>query len=55
MTFAGFELPIAAYVFSNGLDMSEILIPDSLARGSMEMLWSLCPGKELFNDITLLS
>ncbi|MED6225127.1 hypothetical protein PIB30_090711, partial [Stylosanthes scabra] len=41
MTFAGFELPVAAYVFSNGLDMSEILIPDSLARGTREMLWSL--------------
>ncbi|MED6194204.1 hypothetical protein PIB30_026321 [Stylosanthes scabra] len=50
MTFAGYELPVAAYVFSNGLDMSEILVPDFLARGTREMLWSLRPGKELFDD-----
>ncbi|MED6163751.1 hypothetical protein PIB30_083055 [Stylosanthes scabra] len=37
--------------FALGLDMSEILIPDSLARETREMLWSLCPGKELFDDI----
>ncbi|MED6149963.1 hypothetical protein PIB30_067621 [Stylosanthes scabra] len=51
MTFAGFELIVAAYIFSNGLDMSEILVPNFLARDTREMLWSLRPGKELFDDI----
>ncbi|MED6194259.1 hypothetical protein PIB30_026771 [Stylosanthes scabra] len=39
MTFAGFELIVATYIFSNGLDMSGILVPDFLARGTREMLW----------------
>ncbi|MED6207706.1 hypothetical protein PIB30_038172 [Stylosanthes scabra] len=50
MTFAGYELPVAAYVFSNGLDMSKILVPDFLARDTREMLWSFRLGKELFDD-----
>ncbi|MED6172138.1 hypothetical protein PIB30_047289 [Stylosanthes scabra] len=32
------------------INISDILIPDFLAQGSREMLWSLRPGKELFDN-----
>ncbi|MED6138365.1 hypothetical protein PIB30_073683 [Stylosanthes scabra] len=38
MTFVGMNLVVIAYVFSNGLDMSNILLPDLLAHGSRDTL-----------------
>ncbi|MED6204235.1 hypothetical protein PIB30_007347 [Stylosanthes scabra] len=49
--FVGTELAVAAYIFSNHRDDKKILYTDSHCDGSRKRLWSLIPGRELFDDV----
>ncbi|XLU22997.1 hypothetical protein S245_059063, partial [Arachis hypogaea] len=50
MKFVSHELAIAAYIFANGLQPSEILVENEHCTGNREALWTLRPGEEVVDD-----
>ncbi|XLU44808.1 hypothetical protein S245_039622, partial [Arachis hypogaea] len=51
MQFVGHELAVAAYIFANGLQLSEILVENEHCTGNWEALWTLRPGEEVVDDV----
>ncbi|QHO23134.1 Ubiquitin-like-specific protease 1A [Arachis hypogaea] len=51
MQFVGHELAVAAYIFVNGLQPSEILVENEHCTGNREALWTLRPGEEVVDDV----
>ncbi|QHN92085.1 Ulp1 protease family, carboxy-terminal domain protein [Arachis hypogaea] len=51
MKFVSHELAIAAYIFANGLQPSEILVENEHCTGNREALWTLRPGEEVVDDV----
>ncbi|RYR24838.1 hypothetical protein Ahy_B02g058383 [Arachis hypogaea] len=49
--FVGHELAVAAYIFANGLQLSEILVENEHCTGNWEALWTLRPGEEVVDDV----
>ncbi|MED6122872.1 hypothetical protein PIB30_043970 [Stylosanthes scabra] len=52
---AGMELAVAAYIFGRDLPDGEVLVTGVHGIGDMRMLKSLCPVKELYDDIINLT
>ncbi|XLS97210.1 hypothetical protein HN51_039945 [Arachis hypogaea] len=50
MLFVGHELAVAAYIFANGLQPSEILVENDHYTRNREALWTLRPG-EVVDDV----
>ncbi|XLU71429.1 hypothetical protein S245_030482 [Arachis hypogaea] len=53
MQFIGHKLAVAAYIFANGLQPSEILVEDEHCTGNREALWTLRPGEEVVDDLII--
>ncbi|MED6145092.1 hypothetical protein PIB30_021746 [Stylosanthes scabra] len=52
--FAGMELAVAALIFGKDLDEGEVLVTRVHDIGDRRTLKSLCPGKQLYDDVILL-
>ncbi|QHO27781.1 Ulp1 protease family, carboxy-terminal domain protein [Arachis hypogaea] len=51
MQFFGHEFAVAAYVFAEDLEQSELLVQNDHYVGNREALWTLRPEKEVEDDI----
>ncbi|MED6160531.1 hypothetical protein PIB30_052248 [Stylosanthes scabra] len=51
MRFVGTKLAVAAYIFATARDERERLVDDSHCDGTRLRLWSLIPGRELYDDV----
>ncbi|QHO26547.1 Ulp1 protease family, carboxy-terminal domain protein [Arachis hypogaea] len=51
MQFFGHELSVAAYVFAEDLEPSELLVQNDQCVGNREALWTLRPGEEVVDDV----
>ncbi|KAL4306896.1 hypothetical protein AHAS_Ahas16G0224100 [Arachis hypogaea] len=51
MQFFSHELAVAAYVFAEDLEQSELLVQNDHCVGNREALWILRPGEEVMDDV----
>ncbi|KAL4316149.1 hypothetical protein AHAS_Ahas15G0256200 [Arachis hypogaea] len=51
MQFFGHELAVAAYVFAQDLEQSELLVQNDHCVDNREALWTLRPGEEVVDDV----
>ncbi|QHN85167.1 Ulp1 protease family, carboxy-terminal domain protein [Arachis hypogaea] len=51
MQFFCHELAVAAYVFAQDLEQSELLVQNDHCVGNREALWTLRPGEEVVDDV----